>query len=302
MTTKPIWTLDQVIAQLDLGEHWRRTTFTDPQTGIVIHPTVTYSTTGTGRDISLDTNAALNAVAPTSEEKDKITTAFELWDDLIALNLKPSADPNADITFNFTAAPAEDYPAPTAAAKEFSGDAIIRREIWVPNSSSNGTFYIDWRDAPYGSHAFATYVHEIGHSLGSNIPGPINSEKDFGKIEYDKEGDYGANHAQDTTQFSIMSYFNERHYVEAHADYIVDGHQIEPQTPMLHDVAAIQAMYGADMTTRVGDTVYGFNSSFGTTGPGSVFQLQRQHPPGPHHLRRRRQRHARLLPASRRSS
>jgi Ca2+-binding RTX toxin-like protein len=42
---------------------------------------------------------------------------------------------------------------------------------------------------------------------------------------------------------------------------------------MLDDVAAIQAMYGADPNTRLGNTVYGFNSSFGTTGPESVYNF-----------------------------
>ncbi len=32
-------------------------------------------------------------------------------------------------------------------------------------------------------------------------------------------------------------------------------------TPLLHDIAAIQRLYGANMTTRTGDTVYGFNST-----------------------------------------
>jgi Ca2+-binding RTX toxin-like protein len=43
--------------------------------------------------------------------------------------------------------------------------------------------------------------------------------------------------------------------------YASNGNWYYPQTPMLHDVLAIQAMYGADMATRAGDTVYGFNSS-----------------------------------------
>src|SRR5882757_2986753 len=34
-------------------------------------------------------------------------------------------------------------------------------------------------------------------------------------------------------------------------------------TPMVDDVAAIQAIYGADMTTRAGDTTYGFHSNAG---------------------------------------
>ena len=36
-----------------------------------------------------------------------------------------------------------------------------------------------------------------------------------------------------------------------------------PQTPMIHDIAAIQSIYGADKTTRAGDTTYGFHSNAG---------------------------------------
>ena len=32
---------------------------------------------------------------------------------------------------------------------------------------------------------------------------------------------------------------------------------------MAHDIAAIQSLYGVNMTTRTGDTVYGFNSNAG---------------------------------------
>lgn len=31
--------------------------------------------------------------------------------------------------------------------------------------------------------------------------------------------------------------------------------------PLMDDIAAIQKLYGANMTTRTGDTVYGFNSN-----------------------------------------
>ena len=34
---------------------------------------------------------------------------------------------------------------------------------------------------------------------------------------------------------------------------------------MIHDILAVQKMYGADKTTRTGDTVYGFNSTAGKT-------------------------------------
>ena len=40
-----------------------------------------------------------------------------------------------------------------------------------------------------------------------------------------------------------------------------DGKSYYAQTPMLDDIMVIQAMYGAETTTRTGNTVYGFNSN-----------------------------------------
>ena len=37
--------------------------------------------------------------------------------------------------------------------------------------------------------------------------------------------------------------------------------RLKTSTPMIHDIAAIQAIYGANMETRSDDTVYGFNST-----------------------------------------
>ena len=44
-----------------------------------------------------------------------------------------------------------------------------------------------------------------------------------------------------------------------------DGRTYYAQTPMLYDVMTIQAMYGAETTTRTGNTVYGFNSNAGVS-------------------------------------
>ena len=38
---------------------------------------------------------------------------------------------------------------------------------------------------------------------------------------------------------------------------------VRPMTPMIHDIAALQLLYGANLSTRTGDTVYGFHSNTG---------------------------------------
>ena len=82
-----------------------------------------------------------------------------------------------------------------------------------------------------------------------------------------------ASHAQDSFMYTIMSYFDASN---TGADWQAsDNRYYDAQTPMVHDVLAIQAKYGADMTTRTDDTVYGFNSNTGS----SIFDFnQNAHP------------------------
>ena len=57
-------------------------------------------------------------------------------------------------------------------------------------------------------------------------------------------------------QYTVMSYFDES------VTHGSDG-AVGPSTPMLYDIAAMQRLYGANMTTRTGDTTYGFNNTSG---------------------------------------
>jgi serralysin len=277
MTTKPVFTLDQIINQIESGYQWRRPTIIDAATGDVTYPTITYSVTGVDRDNPVDPNdseatqAAQSIEPPLSADTwDEVNTAFQLWNDLIAPNLQGTDDPNADITFNFTRA---SLPNPDTTPGKTEGDAIIAKEIWFPNQSTQGGVTLYWQNAPYGSQAFMDYLHEIGHSLGLSHPGPYDAKMGYDNIDYDNNPPTGAVYAQDTVQFSVMSYWKETHYVAGGANYTFDNQEYLPQTPMLDDVATIQTMYGADLTTRLGNTVYGFHSSFDMTGPGSVYNF-----------------------------
>jgi serralysin len=59
-----------------------------------------------------------------------------------------------------------------------------------------------------------------------------------------------------------MSYFNSGNTgAFGFVNWATGGYYQTPQTPMIHDIAAAQALYGADTTTRTGNTVYGFNST-----------------------------------------
>ncbi|MBQ4796916.1 serine 3-dehydrogenase, partial [Pectobacterium versatile] len=93
----------------------------------------------------------------------------------------------------------------------------------------------------YGRH---TFTHEIGHALGLSHPAEYNAGE--GDISYKNSAAY----AEDSRQFSIMSYWDVEN---TGGDF--KGHS--SAGPLMDDIAAIQKLYGANMTTRTGDSVYG---------------------------------------------
>jgi Ca2+-binding RTX toxin-like protein len=183
--------------------------------------------------------------------------AFELWDDLIAINLTETTDwGDAEIRMAYSSATGDrDY-------TPLHGDdgEIESAETWLSTSRpelQDGTLN-------YGI-GFRTYLHEIGHSLGLSHPGSYDAGDDDPDT-YAEDAEY----EQDTEQYTLMSYF------DAGSDGSSADHQgYTASTPLLHDIAAIQAIYGADMTTRTGDTVYGFNSN---AGRGAFDFTQNTHP------------------------
>ncbi len=113
------------------------------------------------------------------------------------------------------------YPAATTEA----GD------VWFGTSS--GAYNSDVK----GTYSYATFLHETGHALGLAHP----HEK-------------GTNPTQDYTLYSVMSY---RSYEGAPLTGYTQS--FYPTTLMMNDISAIQYLYGADYTTRSGDTTYSWD-------------------------------------------
>src|SRR5262249_17528625 len=116
----------------------------------------------------------------------------------------------------------------------------------------------------------ATYIHEIGHAMGLSHPGTYDAGNG-GSITYANNAEF----TLDNRQYTIMSYFGG---YQPGVGWPQDGtysNSYYPSTPMVYDIAAVQAIYGADYTTRSGNTVYGFNC----TADRTVFDFtQDTHP------------------------
>lgn len=97
------------------------------------------------------------------------------------------------------------------------------------------------------NYFYQSLVHETGHALGLGHTGNYN-----GTGNYDSDETLYAN---DTWQYSVMSYNIQSHFGGSTKDYVM--------TPQMADILAIQRIYGA-ATTRTGDSVYGFHSNAGS--------------------------------------
>ncbi len=172
---------------------------------------------------------------------------FGVWDRLISASLVETADPgqiriamtNVDA---FTSENSWGYayspPVNGGSASAKSGD------IWIDFDRAGSAFAV-------GSYDYAAAMHEMGHALG--LKHPFENSPTL-PTEYDNY------------RYSIMSYTpnSDNQWVTFSTNgNIIQGSRVGvyPTTPMLFDVAAIQARYGADPTTATGDTIYTFDAS-----------------------------------------
>ncbi|PWB64627.1 MAG: hypothetical protein C3F17_06425 [Bradyrhizobiaceae bacterium] len=228
---KPVWSDSQIINQLDSGYHWSGSNWT-------------YGFPTSASWFPYSEKNGFSALG--AAQQAAATLSIKLWDDLIAPDFSLAGN-GATATVKFSNTTTNIGYAHAYYPGGWSGaGSVWFNSNYGANSGTNNLV-----TPTVGNWGFTTYVHEIGHALGLDHPGDYNG----GSPTYANDALY----AQDSQMYTLMSYFDAD---ETGADwYASDGRWYYAQTPMLHDVMAIQAIYGAETTTRTGNTTYGFNSN-----------------------------------------
>jgi serralysin len=249
---KQIFSLNKVIQQIDSGR----------TLDVGTDNTITYGFFDHRHALGLNNNPAFGegrGYTPFTEaQKAAARQAISYWDDLIPAQFveaasKPGASAWArnevDIWLaNTTTGPAQAwayYPNYGNQYKRVSSDT------WIADPAVNWTN--KWFTP--GGYGNTTLIHELGHSLGLSHPGSYNGSA---ATTYDGMAEY----AQDSMQYSIMSYWSGSNTRALTVNWSLLFNNYA-QTPMIHDILTIQSKYGKDLTTRNTDTTYGFNSNAG---------------------------------------
>ncbi|MEL3892203.1 M10 family metallopeptidase C-terminal domain-containing protein, partial [Ferrovibrio sp. MS7] len=116
------------------------------------------------------------------------------------------------------------------------GDIDVGGDIFVDNDYTNSSY----TGTAFQKYSYLTILHEVGHALGLKHPGNYNGLE---------EGPFLPSNL-DNNQYTVMSYYD-------HPSYTYEGGNYQaPLTPMLLDIAALQLVYGANASTRSGNTIY----------------------------------------------
>lgn len=227
-------------------------------TGVALTYSFPWTTSGTAvfaghngapySDVREDTAAVRHGLDPTQQQS--VRNALAQWSAVANLTFEKVDDTTTnvgDLRFAWTSAseggagagvwgwatyPNQWWPA--------AGD------VWISTLGSGTDQRQGWGA---GSVNFSSLLHEIGHAVGLKHP-----FEDGNRLPA----------ALDNSQYSVMSYTEGPHSLflrvtQEGSSIRWESFNVQPDTPMLFDIAAAQYLYGANMAYRTGDDVYTFD-------------------------------------------
>jgi serralysin len=187
-----------------------------------------------------------------------VRSALQLWSDVANISFVAVREATSGYSNNATMLfgtylSTTDNAAAFAASPGATEAGARAGDVWL----NRGNFAGNGSIGP-GDYNFETLIHEIGHAIGLKHPGDYNAlPTPPPPAPAPKQPTYldNALYAEDHRQYTLMSYFTV-------------GEARNVESPLLHDIAAVQRLYGANLNTRLGDDVYGFNTT--VRGPSAA--------------------------------
>jgi len=208
---------------------------------------------GVGNYSSLNEQNATNHYALNATQQAAARAALQTWANVADIGFQEIGDTATnvgDIRFAFTSAP--NLTSTGVQAWGWAGypDSYWPSggDVWISTLATSAA-NPDWS---VGSHNSYSLVHELGHALGLKHSFEVNPVLPSG---------------QESRQYTVMSYTDHPHSLFVQVTHNANGSiswksfNVEPDTPMLYDVAAIQYIYGANLSYRTGNDVYTFDSA-----------------------------------------
>ena len=133
-----------------------------------------------------------------------------------------------------------------------SSGAAFGPAQWASDSYGGDVYFdsesiAEWEAATAGDFYYATVFHEIGHAIGLEHPHSIGN---YGDVMLGENTNIGSGD-RDGQPYTLMSYAT---YQSGGMGYVDD---VRAQTYMVDDIAALQYLYGGNLSTRAGADVYG---------------------------------------------
>ena len=241
---KPSFDVPMGAGTIDAYSSWTTT----PGTGT----TITYGFRQSLANYSADGSDITTFTQVSASEMSAVETILSLWSDICGIHFQ-EVNPggytdNATILIGNYKDPSDGagafafYPGSLATGSS-AGD------LWLNLSGGVST-----NEISIGSWTFQTIMHELGHAIGLSHPGDYNAAPGVA-ITYANNAQF----IQDSNQYSLMSYFAASSTSgSASSDY---GGNVS--SPLLFDVYETQQIYGANLTARTDNTIYGFGSTAG---------------------------------------
>jgi serralysin len=187
-----------------------------------------------------------NFIAFDPQQQIAAVNALSVWSDVANINFLRQPDGGTEgINISFGT---NDQGSVSSGDAYYPGTYQQAGDVWINNNFTQGGA----NNTPgiigvRGRYGFFTLIHEIGHALGLEHPANENAGGGGTDSPYLPSD-------LDNRKYTVMSYKR------------FAGHQgIEPETPMLYDIAAIQALYGANMQFRTGNDNYSWDRRFVAT-------------------------------------